>query len=166
MDTISGQDKILLFRILGEEGNAWKLAFQTEHTSSESRSFTAEQTKDGAISSVGAYEASYSVSSYLKKGDNYIQELKQAIREVKQIELWDINTIDADVETVLEGDYSVCNLTSIDFSNGSEGSVEASLELQVQGVPITGEVSVTPELINIIRRIEEERAFVQPTTEG
>ena len=74
METVLGNDKILLFRILGEEGNAWKLAFQTEHTSSESRDFTSEQTKDGAVTSPGAYEATYSVTSYLKKGDNYIQE--------------------------------------------------------------------------------------------
>ena len=87
------------------------------------------------------------------------------MRDVKPIELWDINTVDADVETTLEGDYSVCNLTTLDFSNGTEGNVEVSLELQVQGKPISGEVNVTQELTDIIKRIEEEREFVQPTEE-
>src|SRR5690625_7067576 len=110
MDTLLGQHNIFLFRFLGETGNAWKLAFQTDGTASETRDFSSDPTKDGNVSSPGAYEATYSLTSYLQKGDTYVNELKQAVRNPRSIEVWNIDTTDSDEEAALNGDYAVCDL--------------------------------------------------------
>lgn len=165
-ETLAGIERIMLFRLEDEPGNAWKIAFQTEHESSETRGFDSEQTKDGSVSSAGAYEATFSVSSYMTKGDEYIKKLKQNLRSnnPKKVLVWDLETADADEDGLtVPGELGYCNLTDITTTAGAEGNVEVSMDFSVDGTLIAGEVDVTPELLDIIRRIDEEREFVQPT---
>ena len=165
MDLVQAMDRLYLFRILGEDGSAWKIAFQTESETEESREFETEATKDGNVKSVGAYEASHSLTSFMAKDDEYITKLKRVLRSSNpdKIEVWEIDRSGLDDETTtIKGEYSVDVLTSISTSAGAEGNVEVSIETEVEGAIIDGDVDVTPQLLEILRQITEEREFVQP----
>lgn len=164
MDIVKGSDKILLFRIEGEIADAWKIGFQTEHERSESQGYDATETKDGSVMSPGVYEASYSLSALYAKASGKIADVKDALRNQKKLEIWEIETYDKEGATV-GGEYSEAYITDLSESSPAEGNVELSIEAMVQGKPISGEVNVTPALLALIARADEERAFVQPTEE-
>lgn len=165
---LDGVKQIVLFRILGEEGNAWKVAFQTEDNSEESRDYDNEQTKDGSVSSPGGYEATKDVTAFLQKDSDYIEKLRGAIRNPDQIELWNLDTTDAESEDTdtIPGEYSICNMTSLSVSNPTDGKVEVSMDFDVDGKPVNGRANVTPALLQMIQALEDEIEFVQPTTES
>ena len=65
----------------------------------------------------------------------------------------------------IPGDYSTDVVTSFSKSAGADGNVEVSIETEVEGTIISGDVTVTPELLAILQKISEEQAFVQPIAE-
>lgn len=162
---LDGVKQIVLFRILGDEGNAWKVAFQTEDESEESRDYDAEQTKDGSVSSPGGYEATKAVTAFLQKDSEELPRLQGAIRNPDQMELWNLDTTDAEAEdtSTIPGEYSICNMTSLSISNPTDGKVEVSMDFDVDGKPVNGRAEVTPELLSMIQSLEDEIEFVQPT---
>lgn len=164
MDIVKGSDKILLFRIEGEEGDAWKMTFQTEHERSESQDYESTETKDGSTMSPGAYEATYSLTALYEQGSTKIADVKDALRNSKKLEIWEVETYDIETESV-GGEYSEAYLTSVSESAPAEGNIELSMEATVQGKPISGDVDVTSALKALIARADAERAFVQPTEE-
>ena len=167
METVKAADIIMLFRIEGEEGNAWKVGLQTDSSTDESRTYETTETKDGALKSAGAYEGSHSVSALLPKGDEYIAKIKNLVRKPnpEKLEVWEIDRSDIAEETAIPGDYSKDVVTSVSTSAGSEGEVEVSFDTEVEGTIISGEVNVTPELLAILQLISEEQVFVQPMEE-
>ena len=167
METVKASDIIMLFRIQGEEGNAWKVGLQTDSSTDESRTYETTETKDGALKSAGAYEGSHSVSALLPKGDEYIAKIKNLVRKPnpEKLEVWEIDRSDIAEETTIPGEYSTDVVTSVSTSAGSEGEVEVSFDTEVEGTIISGEVNVTPELLAILQLISEEQAFVQPMEE-
>ena len=167
MATLSGIEKILLFRIEGEAGNAWKVPYQSEHELSESRDYEVTETKDGSTSSAGAYEGTFSLTALAEQGGETIAELKEIIRErnPRKVEVWEIETTDVETADVIPGEYTLCNLTDLTSSAPVDGNVEISLDFSIVGRPIAGEVNVTPELQAIVQSIDEDREFVQPMEE-
>lgn len=165
-ETVSAVNKIALFKVEGEEGNAWKVAYQTEAETEESREYDSEPSKDGTIKSKGAYEGSHSFSAFLAKSDEYIKKLKQLVRDddAKRLKVWLIDRSDLDGQETLPGEFSLDVLTSISESAGAEGMVEISFDTEVEGTIISGEVTVTPELTALLKQIAEEREFEQPIT--
>lgn len=164
MDLVKAIDKVFLFRILGEEGDAWKIAFQTDAETDESRDYDSEPTKDGVVKSAGAYEASHSLSSFLAQGDEYINQIKELVRHANgKLEVWEIDRSNLDEETI-PGEYSVDVVTSVSSSAGPEGNVEISIETEVEGAIVSGDVNVDERLRAILRQINAEREFVQPMT--
>lgn len=168
MDTVSAIDKVFLFRIEDESGDAWKVAFQTDIETSESRDYDATPHKDGMHQTPGAYEGSHSLSAFLAKDDEYVKKLKQQIRarNPKKLEVWEIDRSDLDSAEALPGEYSLDVITDVTVTSGSEGSVEVSVETSVVDTIIDGTVNVTPALSDLLKQITAEREFVQPTTEG
>lgn len=164
MSTVSAINNIFLFRIEGESGNAWKLAYQTDGSTDESREFTTEPTKDGNVKSAGAYEGTHSLTSYLAQGDEYVRELQQLVRDddPKRLELWEINRTAIEEGSTIPGDYSTDFVNNVGKSAGSDGNVEVTIETEVDGKVIAGEVEVTPELLAILQTISEDQEFVQP----
>ena len=75
-----GIDLILLYRVKSKAGQeaAWKLAFQTEHENSKSRSADTTVTKDGGIITLGEIEYTLTGTSIAAKGDAHIDELDDA----------------------------------------------------------------------------------------
>ena len=167
METVKASDIIMLFRIQGEEGNAWKVGLQTDSSTDESRTYESTPTKDLTIKSPGAYEGSHSVTALLPKGDEYIARIKNLVRKAnpERLEVWEIDRSDIAEETTIPGDYSTDVVTSFSKSAGADGNVEVSIETEVEGTIISGDVTVTPELLAILQKISEEQAFVQPTEE-
>lgn len=167
MSTIKAVDKLFLFRVEGETGNAWKVAYQTDASTSESRSYDSAETKDGTVKAAGAYEASHSLTSYLKAGDTYITKLKGLVRNAdSRLEVWGIDRTDISIEssTTLPGEYSIDVVTSISESAGADGNVEVSIETEVEKGIISGEVTVDAPLKELLTRISDEFEFEQPTT--
>lgn len=166
MDQVKATDKLFLFRVLGEEGNAWKLAFQTDNSTSESRSYDTTETKDGAVKAVGAYDGSHSLSSLLPVGDTNIATIKAMVRTGEgKLEVWDIDRtgITDDGTPQISGDYSVDVVTSISESSGSDGGVEISIDTEIEKGPISGSVTVTDSLKAMLLNLADEFDFVQPT---
>lgn len=165
MDLVNATDIIYLFRILGESGDAWKLAFQTDGSSDESRSYETTETKDGAKKTPGAYEGTHSLSSLLAKGDTLIPKIKKLVRSHNpdKLEVWEINRSDIGEEVTLPGEYSVDVVTSYGQSSGSDGNVELSIETEVEGTIVSGEVNVTEDLLAILQQVSDDQEFIQPT---
>ena len=167
METVKASDIIMLFRIQGEAGNAWKVGLQTDSSTDESRTYESTPTKDLTIKSPGAYEGSHSVTALLPKGDEYIARIKNLVRKAnpERLEVWEIDRSNIAEETTIPGDYSTDVVTSFSKSAGADGNVEVSIETEVEGTIISGDVTVTPELLGILQKISEEQAFVQPIEE-
>ncbi|NLC25376.1 MAG: phage major tail protein, TP901-1 family [Fastidiosipila sp.] len=170
MSTIKAVNKLFLFRIEGEAGDAWKVAYQTDASTSESRSYDSNETKDGTVKAAGAYEASHSLTSYLKAEDTYISKLKGLVRNAdSRLEVWGIDRTDINSEepaAVLPGEYSVDVVTSVSESAGADGNVEVSIDTEVENGIISGEVEVSAALKALLVRVSDEFEFVQPTTAG
>lgn len=167
MDTVQASDIIMLFRIEGETGNAWKVGLQTDSSTDESRTYESTPTKDGTKKSAGAYEGTHSVSALLPQEDEYIARIKDLVRKPspEKLEVWEINRSNIADATTIPGEYSRDVVTSVSTSAGSEGEVEITFDTEVDGTIVSGEVNVTPELLAILQLISEEQAFVQPMTD-
>ena len=170
MSTIKAVNKLFLFRIEGESGDAWKVAYQTDASTSESRAYDSNETKDGTVKAAGAYEASHSLTSYLKAEDTYISKLKGLVRNAdSRLEVWGIDRTDINSEepaAVLPGEYSVDVVTGVSESAGADGNVEVSIDTEVENGIISGEVEVSAALKALLVRVSDEFEFVQPTTAG
>lgn len=164
MTVTQGIDLIYLFREEGEDESAWKLGYQTDGSTEETREYESTPTKDGARRSPGEYEGSHSISSLMVSDDPYLQILKGAVRDKspKRIEVWEIDRTDIGEEDEIPGDYSKDYVTSVSRNPGAEGDVELEIETEVDGTIISGEVKVTEELKEILQQISEEQEFVQP----
>lgn len=171
MAIIDGINIIYLLRVKGDKGDAFKIAYQTEGSREESRSYETTATKDGAIKTAGAYEGSHSLTCLLAEDDEYIQKLEDLVRvdSPKQLEVWRINRnsmAEADT-TELPGEYSLDRVTSISSSEPTEGSVEISIESEIEIKPIRGKVKVSEKLKALLAQISAEQAqFLQPIQEG
>lgn len=172
MSTVKAVNKLFLFRIEGEEGNAWKVAYQTDASTSESRAYDSNETKDGTVKAAGAYEASHSLTSYLKSGDTYIAKLKDLVRNANsRLEVWGIDRT-ALVElpeggsepTEIPGEYSVDVVTSVNESAGADGNVEISIESEVEKGIVSGDVTVNAALKALLTRLADEFEFEQPVS--
>lgn len=162
---VHGKHKILLFRIEGEASDAWRLPYQTEHSFSESRDFESTPTKDGTVLSPGEYEGTFSITALQKVGDDHLKGLRSQVRSDNpdRIELWEIDVTDLEGATV-PSTRAKAYINSIEGSNPSDGNVEYSIELQIDGKPKDMDVDVTPALLEIVELTEREIAEEQPTT--
>lgn len=171
MGTVKAIDKVFLFRILKDTPteSAFKIAYQTDASTEESRSFDTEVTKDGNIKAAGSYEASHSLTSFLASDDTYIAELKELVRSGDgRLEVWDVDRtgINETGTNTINGDYSIDVVTSVSTSGGAEGSVEVTIETEVEGLIVAGEITVDEALKTLLTQIEDELTFVQPIVTG
>lgn len=151
---VKGIDRIILFRVLAEEGEqveAGKLAFQTEHDVDKSRDSDSTPTKDGHIQSVGELEVEISVSSLLSRGDATAERLEQAFEDGDTIELWDI-----DRGAPTDGDkypstYYQALMSSFNQSTNSEDDLEMEMEFAVNGKGVKGDATLTSEQADVVQ---------------
>lgn len=164
--SVSGANIVYLMRVKGDTQAAWKLAFQTDRDTSESREYDSTPTVDGSVKSGGTYEGSHSIGAMLAKGDKDVLKIKNLVRQGGELELWKIDRTDLEGEGNLPGEYSVNIVTEVASSAGPEESVELSIELEVsKGTIVDGEVVVTPALRSMLQLLSDEIEFVQPDVE-
>lgn len=142
---VQGKDKILLFRILGDETAARKLAFQTEHTFSFSRERDVIKTKDGSLSKDNGLETEVSVEAIQKRGDRLYGELALAAIKGYKVEMWEV-TVDEDLQNDT-GEYPAIYaqgyLPSWELPAGVEDESTVSTTFNVDGEPQWGYTPLT-----------------------
>lgn len=165
--SVSGVNIVYLMRVKGGAEDTWKLAYQTDRDTSETRDYDSTPTVDGSVKSGGAYEGTHSIGALLAKGDKDIVKIKNLVRQGGELELWKIDRSDLDTEENLPGEYSVNIVTEVTSSAGPEESVELSIELEVsKGTIVDGDVVVTPRLRHMLQTLTDEVEFVQPDEVG
>lgn len=146
-EAVSGKKIVYLYRVLGGTSAAAALAFTTENSRTKSRDADSTETKDGAIRTPGATEVEISATSILQKGDTLIDELETAMDAGTIIEIWEANLEEpataGDNNTTFKGRYYQGYLTELEKSSNAEDFVECSLTFGINGVGVSGNVTVT-----------------------
>lgn len=164
---VLGKNKILLFRLEGESGNAWKLAFQQEHDFDHSRDYESDQTKDGNVLSPGQYEGTLSFSAFQKVGDDKLKVLENQVFDdnPQRLEVWEVDITDLEGPKA-PGLWAMVYVNSASPSAPSEGKVEYSIDAQVDGKPKHMDITVTESLKAIVEELQEAEEPNQPTENG
>ena len=163
---MEGKNKILLFRKLSEQTTtAGKLAFQTEHTFSYSRSLDRIVTKDGTVIKVGELESEVGIEAIQAKDDPVKEMLRDAVLKGEKLELWEV-TVDEELKTE-DGKYPAvyCQgyADSFEDSAGSEDESTVSLNFIVELEPQFGEATLTEDQQSAIQyAFQDTTAVVAP----
>ncbi|MGF2140160.1 MULTISPECIES: phage major tail protein, TP901-1 family [Enterococcus] len=162
-----GIDLILLYRVKSkaEQEAAWKLAFQTEHENSKSRSADTTVTKDGGIITLGEIEYTLTGTSIAAKGDAHIDELDDAFDDGEVIEVWEIDKAEkgtGENADKYKAKYAQAYLTSFGQSAGAEDSVELSLEFGVFGRQQKGYATLTDEQAEVVQYVFTDTVQATP----
>ncbi|MFB5313020.1 phage major tail protein, TP901-1 family [Enterococcus gallinarum] len=164
-----GIDLILLYRIKSKatEEAAWKMAFQTEHENSKSRSADVTPTKDGGIIALGDIEYTLTGTSIAAKGDSHIDELDNAFDNGEVIEVWEIDKAErgtAENAEKYKAKYAQAYLTSFGWTPGAEDALELSLEFGVFGRQQKGYATLTEDQAQVVQYVFTDT--VKATPEG
>ncbi len=148
-EAVSGKKIVYLYRILSKATSAAAaaLAFTTENSRTKSKDADSTETKDGAIRTPGASEVEISATSILAVGDTLIDELEAAMDDDEIIEIWEANLEEPVAGTgntnKFKGRYYQGYLTEFEKTSAAEDFVECSLTFGINGVGVTGDVTVT-----------------------
>ena len=132
MGAVKGIDIIWLYRVLEDATSeaAFKIGYQMESELSESRDADLTITKDGGVRIPGALESEGSMTSVLASHDTYIKKLRQALRDGKLCEFWEINKADSD---------GVAEVNTFTITVGA--STAGNITVTLNGVPKTVSLS-------------------------
>ena len=146
-EALHGKNQILLWRLLEEAGTTAgaKLAFQTEHSVSKSRSTDTTITKDGPIVTGGGFEEEVPFSCIMAKDDPVVALLNKAILENKPLELWEVNITDAGAAGKYPGKYRQGLLSELNETKNAEDLVELDGTFITNGTAKEGQVTLTAE---------------------
>lgn len=156
LNPIHGKNKILKFRLLEEAATekAARLALQTEHSWNYSRDNESIQTKDGNISSSAGLEVTLDITA-ISSYDAVNDMLFKAVRDNKKLEVWEIDITQKGTETENQGKYKAMyaqgDLSEWALPNNVESLVELSTNMTIDGVPVEGWATLTPEDIQEIQ---------------
>lgn len=156
-----GIDLILLYRLKKNqtEEAAWKMAYQTEHENSKSRSADTTTTKDGPVISLGEVEYTLTGTSTASVGDKHIEEMDDAFDNGDVVEIWEINKAEKGTGENAEkykAKYAQAYLTSFAESAAAEDAVELSLEFGVFGRQRKGYATLTKEQSEVVQYVFED----------
>lgn len=121
------------------------LAFVTENSRSKSRESEATVTKDGSINTPGAIEQEISSTSILKKGDELVEKLEDALDNGDLLDIWEAN-LDEPAESgdnKFKGRYFQGTLSEFEKTSSSEEFVELSHTFAINGAGVRGDVTVS-----------------------
>ncbi len=163
-EAVKGINQILLFRLLedAETETAVKLAYQTEHEVTESKESDSVVTKDGNITVPGALETEISATSILAVGDPMVKKLRDAMRENKIVEMWDIDkTVPNETTGKYPATYYQGLITEYSKNPTAEDNVEISFTFVPNGMGQDGEATLTAEQSEVV-----QYKFKDTTAEG
>lgn len=163
-----GKNIILLYRLLkkAKDEAAWKLAFQTDHSSEKTRDYNTTPTKDGPVGALAEVEYSLSATLIAADGDSHIDEMDDAFDNGDIVEVWEIDKAEkgtGDNSDKYKAKYLRAYLTSFSYEPNSEDALELSLEFGVFGKPQKGFATLTEEQADVVQyafkdTIKEETA--------
>lgn len=153
-----GKNIILLYRLLtkAKEEAAWKLAFQTEHSSEKTRDYNTTPTKDGPVGALAEAEYTLSATSIAADGDSHIDEMDDAFDNGDIVEVWEIDKAEkgtGDNSEKYKAKYLRAHLTSFSYEPNSEDALELSLEFGVFGKPQKGYATLTDEQAEVVQYV-------------
>lgn len=153
-----GKNIILLYRLLtkAKEEAAWKLAFQTEHSSEKTRDYNTTPTKDGPVGALAEAEYTLSATSIVADGDPHIDEMDDAFDNGDIVEVWEIDKAEKgtdDKTGKYKAKYLRAYLTSFSYEPNSEDALELSLEFGVFGKPQKGYATLTDEQAEVVQYV-------------
>lgn len=153
-----GKNIILLYRLLtkAKDEAAWKLAFQTDHSSEKTRDYNTTPTKDGPVGALAAAEYSLSATSIAADGDTHIDEMDDAFDNGDIVEVWEIDKAEkgtGENSDKHKAKYLRAYLTSFSYEPNSEDALELSLEFGVFGKPQKGYATLTDEQADVVQYV-------------
>ncbi len=167
---LEGKKKILLFRLLKDaDKEAAKLAFQTNHTFSLTRSTDAVVTKDGTIRKLGELEGEVTGIEAVQATDDPVASMLQnSVIDGEKLELWEV-TVDEGLKNS-EGKYPA--MYAQGYLNGWEASAPTEDESTYSGdfaielVPQFGFATLTEEQEEAVQYAFADTVAETPETEN
>lgn len=153
MEAIQGKNQILLWRLLKDAAtkSGTKLAFQTEHSVSKSRSTDTTITKDGPIVTGGGLEEEVPFNCIMAKDDPVVKLLNTAIIENEVLELWEVDITDKGEAGKYPGKYRQGVLSELNETKNAEDLVELEGTFITNGTAKEGEVTLTAEQAEVVQ---------------
>lgn len=153
MEALKGKNQILLWRLLKDAATASgaKLAFQTEHSVSKSRSTDTTITKDGPIVTGGGFEEEVPFTCIMAKDDPVVDLLNSAIADDEVLELWEVNITDGGEAGKYPGKYRQGVLSELNETKNAEDLVELEGTFITNGMAKDGEVTLTAEQAEVVQ---------------
>lgn len=145
---VAGKKIIYLYRILENQAttDGTRLAFVTENGRTNSKDADSTATKDGSIRTPATAEVEITCTSILAKGDTMIPALEEAMNADKIIEIWEANLEEPGTgANKFKGRYFQGYITEFEKKSNAEDMVEISLTFGINGVGVSGDVTVTTD---------------------
>lgn len=163
METAKGIDRILLFRLLSQQGekNASKLAFQTEHEVDSSMDIDSYPTKDGVRQSASQVEVTISATSILAKDDTLVDDLHEAHLNAEIVEIWDIDRSAEVTDGKFKATYYQGYITNYNETPNAEDDIELSMEFAINGTGVKGEATLSEEQAKVVQYVFEDTTAKQ-----
>lgn len=142
--TTHGMDLVLFFRRLADQEteDGSRLRFQTEHTLTKEKESESSATKDGQVVNVTDGENSIDFTSYAYVEDDGTQGMWEQLEEYfdndELVEIWEVNTKNQTPEGSYHATYFVGYITSFEKSAPSDGTVELSFTITLEGKGVKG----------------------------
>lgn len=150
LETVQGSDIVYMYRLLEKASSqaAKGLAFTTENEESMSADSDTTETKDGLVAKAGSVSIEITASSILSKGDTLIDDLTNALKNRKKVELWKINMKEPETSGAgnkYKATYYHAYLTEKTETSASDDLAQLELTFQVEGKGADGYATVTAE---------------------
>ena len=149
-EAIAGKKIIYLYRIMSKEKDhdATAIALTTENERTKSKDADTTATKDGTVRTPGTAEVEITASSLLKKGDQFIDELEDALDNDQMMEIWEVNLEEEGTdgnEGKYKSKYFQGFLKELEQTSSAEDNVEISLTFGINGNGVSGYATVSEE---------------------
>jgi len=128
--------------VLGADGLV--PGFQTDYTHSLERDNSTEATKMGSISAIGALTENMELSMYGRKGDAGQKAIYRAIKDGKELKVWEVDTEKND-EGTYDAKFAYAVVDSHETTSPVEGLEELSASMTVQIESAEGAFMELPE---------------------
>ncbi|MGX7014435.1 phage major tail protein, TP901-1 family [Vagococcus silagei] len=152
LEAVLGKDVVLLFRIMKDAATnaATKLAFQTEHETTETSESEAIATKDGSVNTQGTSTIEMSCTSILARNDEMLKKLRDARRKGDLVEIWEVDTQDKKENGKYGATYYRGKVSEFSKKPAVDGAVEVSLTFSIDGEGADGEATLTKEQETVV----------------
>lgn len=149
---IYGKDKILMFRRLKDaaSGAGARLALQIEHTWNYERSTDSKQTKDGNLAVAGGLEVTLDFTAVSTK-DAVNKMLLDSVIKGDKLEVWEVDLSAPELGGKYPALYAQGSLESWEVPDNVEDTEDISSTMKIDGVPVEGQATLTPEDLNEIK---------------